>query len=360
MAEDTDKESKTEDASAKKISDALARGNVPISREAALFASMIGILASLAFFTGPQTALLAEELTKLVDDPGGYPLNTAGDVSTLMGGTLMEAARFMLPIIILLALAGIIASLLQNTPRVVGERIRPQWSRLSPVAGWKRIFGTRGHVEFGKSLFKFLAISLICLLLLFSEQDRVVSAMFTDPALIPSAILALATRLISAVCVATIVLVCVDLVWARFSWRQDLRMTKQEVKEEFKQMEGDPLVKARMRSLAQQRARNRMMNAVPRASVVIANPTHYAIALHYDRAKGGAPLVLAKGMDLIALRIREIAESHGIPVVEDKALARAMYDAIEVDQWIPPEYYKPVAMILYYVYSRGKNASTGQ
>jgi flagellar biosynthesis protein FlhB len=356
MSEDTDKESKTEEASEKKVNDAIEKGNVPVSREAAIFASLLGILVSLSFFAGPQTSVLADELARLVDDPGGFRLDGSEDATALLDGSLMAAARFLLPIVVVLALAGLASSFLQNTPRLVGERIRPQWSRVSPMAGWKRIFATQGQVEFGKSVFKFGAITAVCMLLLFSEQDRVVGAVFSDPVLLPGAILALATRLISAVCVATIVLVCLDLVWTRLNWKNELKMTKQEVKEEFKQSEGDPLVKARMRSLAQQRARNRMMSAVPRASVVIANPTHYAIALHYDRQKGGAPLVLAKGTDLIALKIREIAESNGIPVVEDKPLARAMYDAVEVDQWIPPEFYKPVAMVLYYVFSRGKDA----
>jgi flagellar biosynthetic protein FlhB len=129
-------------------------------------------------------------------------------------------------------------------------------------------------------------------------------------------------------------------------------MTRQEIKDEMKQAEGDPLVKARLRSLARDRARRRMITAVPRATVVITNPTHYAIALKYDRETGGAPLVVAKGADLVALRIREIAAKHDIPIVEDKPLARAMYDAVEVDQWIPAEFYRAVAKILHFIYSR--------
>jgi flagellar biosynthetic protein FlhB len=133
-------------------------------------------------------------------------------------------------------------------------------------------------------------------------------------------------------------------------------MTRQELKEEFKQAEGDPLVKSRLRSLARDRARHRMMAAVPRASLVIANPTHYAIALQYDREAGGAPLVVAKGADLVALKIREIAARHNVPVIEDKPLARAMYDLVEVNQWIPAEFYRAVAKILHYIYSRDRNA----
>lgn len=356
MSEDNDKESKTEEASEKKISDALEKGNVPFSREATLFASLICILVSLSFFAGPQASALTQGLARFLDDPGAIRLFSGEDAVGLFWTAFALAARFLLPVVVVLAAGGLIASLLQNQPRMVGERIRPQWSRVSPVAGWNRIFGRRGHVEFGKSVFKFAAISAICVLLLMSAKDNIIGAMSSEPNEVPSLLLGLAVRLVSGICVATIALVCIDLVWSRFSWRAELRMTKQEVKEEFKQAEGDPIVKARLRSLAKERARHRMMNAVPRASLVIANPTHYAIALHYDRVKGGAPLVLAKGVDLIALKIRAIAESHGVPVVEDRALARAMYDAIEVDQWIPQEFYRPVAKILYFLYARGKDA----
>jgi flagellar biosynthetic protein FlhB len=239
---------------------------------------------------------------------------------------------------------------------MVLERIRPQWSRISPGAGFKRIFGKQGLVEFLKSLFKFGAIGVVVLILLSASWSSVIDGMFSDPTQIPGAILGLAVRLVSAVCVATIVLVAADLVWTRLRWRADLRMSKQELKDEMKQSEGDPVVKGRIRSLQRDRARRRMISAVPQATVVIANPTHYAIALLYDREKGGAPRVVAKGVDLIALRIREIAQKHGVPIVEDRPLARALYDAVEVDQWIPAEFYRAVARILYVLYSRRANA----
>jgi flagellar biosynthetic protein FlhB len=230
---------------------------------------------------------------------------------------------------------------------------------VSPGAGAGRIFGAPGLVEFLKSLFKFGAITIVCLILLNADRKAVIDAMFTDPSALPALILSLVIRLVSAVCVTLVILVAADLVWSRFRWRSDLRMTRQEVKDEMKQSEGDPLVKSRLRSLARDRARRRMISAVPRATVVIANPTHYAIALRYDRSKGGAPLVVAKGVDLIALRIREIAAQHAIPVIEDRPLARAMYDAVEVDQWIPPEFYRAVAKILHFLYTRPAHAAVG-
>jgi flagellar biosynthetic protein FlhB len=185
-----------------------------------------------------------------------------------------------------------------------------------------------------------------------SAHNNVVNALFMEPAALPTLILDMASRLVATVAVATIIPVAADVVWSRVSWQRELRMTRQEVKDELKQADGDPIVKARLRSLARDRMRKRMIASVPKATLVIANPTHFAVALRYVREEGGAPLVIAKGQDLIALKIREIAAAHGIPVIEDKALARSLYKAVEVDKMIPAEFYKAVAEIVFYVLGR--------
>ncbi|MFI5003200.1 MAG: EscU/YscU/HrcU family type III secretion system export apparatus switch protein, partial [Reyranellales bacterium] len=331
----------------------------PHSREAAMFASMVAILIVLAFIIGPHVASLSEDLSLLIDSPGGFSLANGTDATLLLWNVALSAGRLLLPAIAVLAVAGVIASVFQNAPGIALERVRPQWSRISPLGGWRRVFGTQGYVEFLKSVFKFAAIAVVCLILLGASRTSIINAMFSDPTQIPGAILSLAVRLVSAICVATIVLVAGDLIWARLRWRSDLRMTRQELKDEVKETEGDPLVRGRLRSLQRDRARRRMIAAVPRASVVIANPTHYAVALRYERSEGGAPQVVAKGADLIALRIREIASRHGIPIVEDKPLARALHDAVEVDQWIPPEFYRAVARILYLLHARRPHAVSG-
>jgi flagellar biosynthetic protein FlhB len=151
------------------------------------------------------------------------------------------------------------------------------------------------------------------------------------------------------------VLVAADLVWTRIFWLRDLKMTRQEVKDEMKQVDGDPIVKARLRSLARDRARKRMIAGVPRATFVVANPTHFAVALRYVKEEGGAPLVVAKGQDLIALKIRAIAAEHDIPIIEDKLLARSLYKAVEVDKMIPPEFYKAIAEVVFFLFSRRGN-----
>lgn len=358
MSDDSDKESKTEEASEKKVADAIEKGNVPFSREATLFASLLGVLAALVFFVAGPVRVLTDQLARFIDDPGGFRLERGTDAVNLLWNVALASGRFLTPIVVVLALAGLVAAVFQNVPALVVDRISPKWNRVSPAAGLKRLMGPQGQVEFGKALFKFLAVGVIAGAVLYAQERQLVDAMFTDPLTVPSTVLTLAIRLVSAVCVGTIALVGADLVWSRMHWKSELRMTKQELKDEFKQSEGDPMVKARIRAVARQRARQRMMAAVPQASVVIANPTHYAIALKYDRELGGAPLVVAKGTDLVALKIREIAERHAVPVVEDRPLARAMYDAVDVDQWIPREFYRPVAQILHYIYTKRPHGSS--
>jgi flagellar biosynthetic protein FlhB len=359
MAGGEDKESRTEEATEKKIADALERGDVPRSREITIFASMLGMLAAAAFLIGPRSVELAKAVMTLIDHPGGFALETGPEVSQLLWAVSLQIGAFLVPIVGTLMLAGIAAAVFQHAPSFAVEQIKPKWSRISPVAGWNRLFGAPGLVEFGKALFKFTAIGFVCVVLMSANRSAVIDVMFADPGSLPEIILSLVMRLVSAVCTAIVLMVVGDILWSRYKWRVDLRMTRQEVKDEMKQSEGDPLVKSRLRSLARDRARRRMIAAVPKATVVIANPTHYAVALKYDRSKGGAPLVVAKGVDLVALRIREIASRHSVPIVEDRPLARALYEAVEVDHWIPPEFYRAVAKILHFLYSRPVRAIAG-
>lgn len=352
MAEGPDKESKTEEATEKKIRDAVEKGNVPFSREAATLASLLGMVVIASFFLASDVRRLNFALARLIDNAAGWPLQNRGDAVRLLEAVGMDALRLLLPVVVIFTAAGLLSSFLQNSPQMVLDRILPKLSRLSIGAGWTRIFGAKGQVEFLKSTVKLAAVCLFGFLLLRAAQYEVLNAMFTDPGALPALILAIATRLVAAIAVATVVLVAADLVWTRVFWAHDLRMTRQELKDEMKQSEGDPIVKARMRSLARDRARKRMIGAVPRATFVVANPTHYAVALRYVKEEGGAPMVIAKGQDLIALKIREIAAAHSIPIVEDKLLARSLYKAVDVDKMIPPEFYKAVAEIVFFLFSR--------
>ena len=313
MADRPDRDSRTEEATEKRLRDEVERGNVPVSREASIFAFASGLMIIMAFFLQNGAAGMVFVLARLIDNANGFRLSTGEDAVALFGIVAMATGALVVPVFAVLVAAGFSASIAQNAPRIVFERIRPDFSRISPAEGWHRIFGRRGQTELLKNIVKFTAVSLTIAALLQADRNQFVNAMFVDPNAIPDLISHIAIRLVSGITIATLLLVTADVVWSRLHWRQELRMSRQEIKEEAKQIEGDPLVKARMRSLALDRRRRNMIAAVSKATLVVANPTHYAIALRYLREEGGAPRVLAKGKDHIALRIREVAEEHEIP-----------------------------------------------
>ncbi|WMS41799.1 flagellar biosynthesis protein FlhB [Acuticoccus sp. MNP-M23] len=351
MSDKPDSSERTEEPTPKKIEDALNKGQTPFSREAPTFASLLALLIVLGVLVTDQTRDLVTMLAQVHDSVGVIDLNEGTDATALFMQVYRASAMFLIPIVILLAIFGVIAAIAQTPPRVVGERIRPKMDRISIKAGFKRMFGSPGLMEFGRSLFKFAAVASVAVFTLSSQLPMLVRSVFVDPVLLPQQILSIATRLLSAVCTVTILLVAIDLVYTRMKWRRDLKMSRQEVKDELKQSEGDPIVKSRIRSAQKNQARKRMLTAVPQATVVIANPTHYAVALAYERGAGGAPKVIAKGLDLVALKIREVAEKNEIPVIEDPPLARALYAAADVDHAIPEEFFRAVAQVLYFVYS---------
>ncbi|NUS68980.1 MAG: flagellar type III secretion system protein FlhB, partial [Ensifer adhaerens] len=212
-------------------------------------------------------------------------------------------------------------------------------------------FGIQGLVEFGKSLFKIIIVSVVVVLVLWNDYFATLDLMFSDPVTMFSTMASDLNEIMIVILLSTAVLAIADLFWSRHHWYTELMMTKQEVKEEMKQAQGDPIVKSRLRSMQRDRARKRMISSVPRATLVIANPTHYAVALRYVREESDAPIVVAMGQDLVALKIREIAEKNGIPVFEDPPLARSMFAQVSVDSVIPPVFYKAVAELIHRVHA---------
>jgi flagellar biosynthetic protein FlhB len=351
MSDAEDHESRTEDATEKKILDALEKGKTPFSRDAAVAALFLAFLLCLSFVFDAVGPRLALTLALSVSNVGEFALNNGADAFTHSQAVLLESARFLTPMLALFMIGGIAAAFLQGAPRVVFDRIQPDLSRISAREGWKRIFSLPGLIEFLKSIFKVAIIGAALTFSLSVDRGLFTDAMRTEPSLAPKLAIKLMIHLTSVVCIAVVSLAIADFAWSRVKWRRDLRMSRQEIKDELRQSEGDPLVKGRLRSLALDRSRKRMISAVPKATLVIANPTHYSIALRYVSQEGGAPLVIAKGKGLIALKIREIAESHGIPVIEKKALVRSMFDHVEVDKMIPAEFYRPVAELIHFLQS---------
>jgi flagellar biosynthesis protein FlhB len=360
MAEDEDKESKTEEATEKRMRDAIEKGNVPFSRELPTFFSLAAAVMAGNFLFGGSIIDLRHALGRFIDNPGDWQLDNPADALAVLRLVGFDAARLLLPVVGLLMLAGIAGAMVQNPPQLASDRIAPKLSRISPIAGWGRLFGMAGFIEFLKSLFKLMAIAIVGYLVLRATQLEVLNAMFMDPVTLPALSRTVIVRITSWIAGLTLVLVVFDLVWSRMHWRKELRMSREELKEEFKHSEGNPQVKARMRAIGRARSRKRMMAAVPQATLVITNPTHYAVALRYVRAEGGAPKVLAKGTDLVALTIRQIAEAHEIPIVEDKPLARSLHDNVEVDQLIPSQFYKAVAEIIHFLHVRKSLKSNRQ
>jgi flagellar biosynthesis protein FlhB len=357
MSESADKDSKTEEATEKKIRDTIDKGKTPSSKETTILASFVAILVFAVFFAGDSVNELGVFLSMFLEKPEAWPLATERDVIELYSGVIMQIAKLLGVMMVLLVVAGIGSSVLQNMPQFVGERIRPQASRISLASGWKRLFGIQGFVEFLKSLGKLGFAMLVLVFTLGESHHRLLAGMMTPPAAFGLVIRDIAIDILVAIVFVMGLIAAIDFVWSRFHWRQELRMTRQEVKDEMKQSEGDPIVKGRLRSLARDRARRRMMTAVPRATLIIANPTHFSIALRYVREEDSAPVVLAKGQDLVALKIREIAAAHNIPVFEDVALARSMYKQVSVDSVIPAQFYQAVAELVRIVYGNKRKAN---
>ncbi|MGL4196383.1 MAG: EscU/YscU/HrcU family type III secretion system export apparatus switch protein, partial [Allorhizobium sp.] len=249
MAEDDDEDSKTEDPTEKKLRDALEKGNVPTSREAPLFATALGFYMYAVFFLPDAIVRLGQSLKDIFERPDQWYLATAVDVVSLFTHLAWEIGAFVAPMMIIVILLGVSANVAQHMPYFVLDRIRPQLNRISLFAGWKRIFSTQGLVEFGKSIFKIVVISVIMVFALRSDYFAVIDTMFSDPQVIFVKFSEILNKMMIIIVLSTALLAAVDVFWTRYHWYEQLRMTKQEVKEEYRQAQGDPIVKARQRSI---------------------------------------------------------------------------------------------------------------
>ncbi|HEY2356845.1 MAG TPA: flagellar biosynthesis protein FlhB, partial [Phenylobacterium sp.] len=344
--------SKTEDPSPRKLQQARERGEVVKTPDLASLASLAGAASVVALAGSGLCGGMVVALKPFLATPDSM-LSNQGGVHVLYAA-IMAAAPPMAAVLLAACAAGVAANLLQTGFMFTPEKLAFDPSKLSPMAGFKRVFGLDGFAQFVKSLVK---VSLTGLLAWWVLNPHV-SELENLSAMEPIAMLSFATdilrRLVFAVAAFLLLIAGADWFWQRQRFLSKMRMTKEEVKEDFKQAEGDPHIKARQKQLRNERSRRRMMQAVPDATVVVMNPTHFAVALKYDADETPAPLCVAKGLDSLALKIREVAEAAGVPVIEDPPLARALYAAVDVDEVIPPAHYEAVAKIIGFILSKGR------
>ncbi|MGZ3684841.1 MAG: EscU/YscU/HrcU family type III secretion system export apparatus switch protein, partial [Bdellovibrionota bacterium] len=263
---------------------------------------------------------------------------------------LSQAARLVLPIAAAGFAAGVLGSVVQFGFLFTWAPLTPDVNRINPLSGFQRVASTQSLVEGFKSLIKLIAVVSVTYMLLKTEMLGSSSMSDMESGAFMAYMTSTAFRLVGGVCVGLFVVAALDFAYQKYRYRQGLMMTKQEVKQEHKQREGDPLLKARIRSLQREMARKRMMQDVPKADVIVTNPTHIAVALKYDAEKMAAPRVIAKGADLVAQRIKEVARKNGIPIVENVPLARALHKSVKVGKTVPRSLYQAVAEVLAYVY----------
>jgi flagellar biosynthetic protein FlhB len=353
MAEDNDPSSKTEEPTSRRLEEARKRGDVAKTADLPSWATLAGVTGVLAIAGGWLARDLAVRLLPFIAAPETYNLEAGGAVVAARQAVL--AATPVLVVILGVAmLCGVAGNVVQTGLLWSPDKLKPDFSKLSPRQGLKRMFGIDGLVQFAKSLLKILVVGLVCWFVLRPKADQLQAMIGLDPASILPASAALMKALVFAVAGALGVGAGLDWLWQRHRFMQRMRMSREEVKEDYKQSEGDPHIKAKIKQMRIERSKRRMIQAVPDATVVVMNPTHFAVALKYDASETPAPLCVAKGMDSLALKIREVAEENNVPVIEDPPLARALYATVEVDQVIPAQHYQAVAKIIGFVLNAAK------
>jgi flagellar biosynthetic protein FlhB len=347
MAETAEQDDRTEDPTQRRLDQAIERGDVAKSQEINTLFVLGGLALAILVLSGPITRSLAIDLRGFLMNAHLVPQDGAGLTAAGRHALWAWLAAVALPLG-LIALAGLSGGGIQHRPLWSAQPLKPQLSRISPLSGAKRVFGREAFVQFVKGLLKILIVGSVAGAVLWSDRDRLDGLARLEPAALLPILLVLAMKLLGGVLAIHAFLAAGDAVYQRMAWLKRQRMTKRELKEEYKETEGSPEIKARLRQIRMLRLKKRMMAAVPKATVVVTNPTHYAVALQYETGMA-APLCVAKGVDALALRIRAVATEHGVPLVENPPLARALHATVDVDQEIPVEHYKAGAEVIGYV-----------
>jgi flagellar biosynthesis protein FlhB len=339
--------SKTEDPSQRKLEEAHKKGDVVKSQELTTWFMLAGSLLLISMMAPWTSVSLMDSFKTLIANADQYEVGGPA-FGQFFGGLASAILTVAVVPLAILSIFAIAANLVQHRPLLSTDPITPKLSKVSPIDGFRRLFSTEAILNFVKGLAKIGLVAGIMVYVLWPERDRLEGMITAEPVVIVEIVQDLAIKLFGATLAIITVIAAGDFLYQRNKWWQRQKMTLQETRDEFKQMEGDPHVKARIRQLRMERSRKRMMASVPEATVVITNPTHFAVALKYDKSMP-APKCLAKGVDAVALRIRGVAEEHDVPIVENPPLARALFASVDVDETIPAEHFKAVAQVIGFV-----------
>lgn len=347
MAEDDD--SKSEQPTDRRLGRARDEGDIAQSQEVKTVAVLMGITVFVWMMAPMVMKRLSGFLVVLIENLHTIRVGNETELGELLAHLAINIGLVMMLPLGFLLIVGVTASVGQTGWNVSTSKLVPDLNKLNPLSGLGRIFSTRSVMEMVKNIAKLGVVGAVVYTVLSPRLMELALMPTMEPPVIIAYIHSTLIKLLAAIVLVMVVIATADWFYQKFAHTKKLRMTKQEVKDEHKQTEGDPVIKNRLRSLRMQRARARMMAAVPRADVVVTNPTHFACALKYDAETMAAPVLVAKGQDLVAVRIRQIAEENQVPIVENPPLARALYASVELEQEIPQEHYKAVAEVISYV-----------
>ncbi len=353
MAEDSSDEDKTEEASARKLQQAREEGNVAKSADLPQALSLIGAVAVVAIQGPAICQTLAFDLLPFLAHPEQLLNSMNGDGGVTIFRDLL--IKILPPIIMIMGAAlvlGVAGNVLQTGLMFTPKKLAPDFSKLNPLQGLQRLFAVDGMIQFAKTLLKLIITIAIVWATLKDKVAGIVNLTGASPVVILPYARELLIGVAMAVCLFLFIGAGADYMLVRFRFMQKMKMSKQEQKDEYKSTEGDPHIKAKLRHLRMEKSRRRMMANVAKATVVVTNPTHYAVALRYEAGETPAPICVAKGMDAVALKIREEANKHDVPIVEDPPLARALFAAIELDEEIPAEHFAAVAKLISFILSK--------
>lgn len=342
---DEDKSQKTEPASQRKLDEARKKGDSPKSQEVSGWFVMAAGLVVIAALFQPVSRHVSDWLRLFLAQPDQMIVE-ASTMIDLLSSVAWRICLTLGAVFGVITGAAVAGHLVQAMPVFTFEKIKPKLDKISPVEGAKKMFGTQGLVNFLKGLGKMVLVAVAAFIALWPRRDALAALPAVDVSALPEVVREAAIALMLAALIVYALIAAADYAWQKHSFMEKQKMSKREQKEEFKNTEGDPHVRAKLRQIRMEKGRKRMLAQVPDATVVIANPTHFAVALKYERGETPAPLCLAKGVDEVALRIRKLAEESGVPVIEDPPLARALHASAELDEVIPEEHFQAVARII--------------